>query len=238
MIKLCQFRAPRFFPNLSPYCVKIESFLKLHHIPYEIEIIPGAHRAPRGKLPFIKDDERVISDSTVIIEYLKDKYKLNIDPHLGDKEKAESKALQRLIEEHLFYIHAYFRWIDHDSYKEFKKAVFGKMPFIMRDIVPTIMRRRLLKRFKSHALSDHSKAEILSKAQEDITALAHFLGDKKYFFSENQISFIDIICFSFVGNILNDVFASPIKEIALKHPNLKNHSDHMLQLFKSDFPYS
>ncbi len=54
-IKLFQF--PRMFgiPNLSPFCCKMETWLRIAGIPYEVVDTPDPRKGPKGKLPFIDD---------------------------------------------------------------------------------------------------------------------------------------------------------------------------------------
>ena len=57
-IKLFQF--PRMFavPNLSPFCCKLETWLRIARIPYEVVDTPNPRAGPKGKLPFIEDAGR------------------------------------------------------------------------------------------------------------------------------------------------------------------------------------
>jgi hypothetical protein len=56
MIKLHQF-APAFgLPNASPFCMKVETYLRMAGLPYERVNSGDVLRAPKGKLPVIDDD--------------------------------------------------------------------------------------------------------------------------------------------------------------------------------------
>ena len=60
-------------PNPSAFCVKVELYMRMAGIPYELAL--GDPRdAPKGKVPWINDDGHILGDSTFIIEYLKTKY--------------------------------------------------------------------------------------------------------------------------------------------------------------------
>ena len=54
-IKLFQF--PRMFgiPNVSPFCCKLETWLRIAKVPYEVVDTPDPRKGPKGKLPFIED---------------------------------------------------------------------------------------------------------------------------------------------------------------------------------------
>ena len=53
MITLHQFARVWDIPNLSPFCSKVETYLRMAGIPYEVaDAIPPT--APKGKLPYTK----------------------------------------------------------------------------------------------------------------------------------------------------------------------------------------
>jgi len=69
-IKLFQF--PRMFgiPNLSPFCCKLETWLRITRVPYEVVDTPDPRKGPKGKLPFIEDAGMRIADSSRIVDHL------------------------------------------------------------------------------------------------------------------------------------------------------------------------
>ena len=96
MIKLYQYVPAWGIPNLSPFCVKVETYLIMAGLPYEVvDAIPL--QGPKGKLPFIEDNGKRIGDSRFIIEYLKQNYGDRVDGHLTPPERAVSNAMQRHI---------------------------------------------------------------------------------------------------------------------------------------------
>ena len=66
-IKLFQF--PRIFaiPNWSPFCCKLETWLRIAGVPYEVVDTPDPRKGPKGKLPFIEDAGVRIADTSVIV---------------------------------------------------------------------------------------------------------------------------------------------------------------------------
>ena len=56
MLQLHQF-APAFgVPNPSPFCMKLECFLRMTGISYETVLLADPRKAPKGKGPFVVDD--------------------------------------------------------------------------------------------------------------------------------------------------------------------------------------
>ena len=127
MIKLYQFAPAWDLPNLSPFCVKVETYLKMADLPYEVvHAIPP--RAPKGQLPFIEDNGKRIADSQFIIEYLRHTYGDRVDAHLSPEERAVSNALQRLTENHLCWAFVFARFGKRDAnWAENKRAVLVTM---------------------------------------------------------------------------------------------------------------
>jgi glutathione S-transferase len=103
MLTLYQFERTWGIPNLSHFCCKIETYLRMAGIEYEVKsTLPLT--APKGKLPYIEDNDTKLGDSQFIIQYLKTNNK-NLDETLNNTELALSLAMQRLLEEHLLLGH-------------------------------------------------------------------------------------------------------------------------------------
>ena len=50
--------------NVSPFGLKLEAWLRLADIPYTVEPSTSLGKAPKGKLPYIRDEGRLIGDTT------------------------------------------------------------------------------------------------------------------------------------------------------------------------------
>src|SRR5216683_1386604 len=87
-IKLFQF--PRVFgiPNLSPFCCKLETWLRIAQIPYEVVDTPDPRKGPRGKLPFIEDDGVRIAGWSHIFNHLVRTRDVDPDARLDDRQRA------------------------------------------------------------------------------------------------------------------------------------------------------
>jgi glutathione S-transferase len=109
MIKLYQFAPAWEVSNLSPFCLKVETYLRMAELPYEV-LYSNPLQAPKGQLPFLEDNGKRIADSRFIIEHLKATYGDRVDAHLTPQQRAVSNAMQRLIENHLDRAFVYARF--------------------------------------------------------------------------------------------------------------------------------
>jgi glutathione S-transferase len=233
MITLYQFARTWGIPNLSQFCVKLETYLRMARFPYEIKITLPL-KAPLGKLPYIVDNDKKIADSRVIVRYLQNSYGDSLDSHLGPEEKATAKAYQRLLEEHLYWVTMYTRWSYTDSnWRQNKQAIFGVLPPVARDIAAWIYRIRINSQIRGHGISRLSQDQIFDLGREDIDALADFLGDKSYFMGDKPTS-LDASAFGILVNTIRCPIESPIKEYALAKTNIVAYCNRMQAEFFSE----
>src|SRR5262245_66307312 len=93
-IKLFQF--PRMFavPNVSPFCCKLETWLRIAGIGYEVVDTPDPRTGPKGKLPFIEDAGVRIADTSLIIDHLVKTRGVDPDGHLHASQRASPLRVQ------------------------------------------------------------------------------------------------------------------------------------------------
>jgi glutathione S-transferase len=218
MITLHQFARVWDIPNLSPFCCKVETYLRMAAVPYRVaDAIPP--RAPKGKLPYITDDGRTIADSRFIIEYLRDRYHADLDQGLTPTERAESMAFQRMIEDDLHWSMLWSRWAQAQNWQANKQAIFGGFPPVLRDVIAWITRRQIRKEIWGHGLGRNTEDEIFHLGKQDLTALSDFLADKPFFMGERPTT-LDASAFGLLSNVLWCPVESPLKAHAQTLGNL------------------
>ena len=89
-IKLHKFGGAWGIADPSPFCVKVECCLREAGIAYEVVPFEGRRsfaKAPKGKLPFIEDEDgAIVGDSTLISARLSKQRGIDMDEILGDRE--------------------------------------------------------------------------------------------------------------------------------------------------------
>jgi len=230
MIVLHQFPPAWGLPNASPFCMKMELYLRMAGLPYRNRYTLELHRAPKGKLPWIADEETVMADSGLIIEYLKRKYGDPLDGNLSELQRAQGLAITRLFEEHLYWAVLYDRWISGAGWELTRKAFFGGMKWPLRIIVPIVARRGIRAELHGQGIGRHPQEQIHALGVADIDALATLLGDKTYFLGEQPTS-TDAVAAAFLANILMAPVETPIKAAAEGHDNLVAYCQRMAQQY-------
>jgi glutathione S-transferase len=227
MIKVYQF-APAFgLPNASPFCMKLETWLRMAGLPFEL-VNDGLRvmKAPKGKLPFIDDGGVLVSDTTFIIEHLKQRHGDPLDAALTAAERAVATAFQRLFEENLYWAIVHTRWIDDAGWVKTREAFFGMLPVPLRWFVPALARRGLRAEMRGHGMGRHSVAEIHAIGIEDVTAVADFLADKPFMLGAAPTS-LDATAYAFLANLLWAPVDSPILRHAQQRPTLEAYCQRM-----------
>ncbi|MGR9086819.1 MAG: glutathione S-transferase family protein [Gammaproteobacteria bacterium] len=208
----------------------------MNRIPYQIvETLPP--KAPRGKLPFIEDGGKHIADSRLILHHLQAQYGTGNDADLSPSQQAAAKAIQRLLEEHLYWASMATRWDYSDSnWQAIKQAIFGVLPPFVRDVVASAYRRRIKGQILGHGIGRLNRDEIFALGKEDIDTLAIFLGEKSYFMGDKPTS-VDASAYGMLVNIIACPIESPLKDHALSKQNLHDYCRSMQAEFYPELPW-
>jgi glutathione S-transferase len=230
MLQLHQF-APAFgAPNPSPFCMKLECFLRMTGIPYETVLLEDPRKTPKGKGPFVVDDGQRIGDSALIIEHLKRTRGVDPDAHLSQEERAVGRAIGLMLEEHLYFAVVYSRWADDANWPLIRGAFFGSIPALLRPVVAGMIRRKVRGMLVQQGIGRHSPAEIDALGIADIDALAAYLGDKPHVMGE-QPSLVDCIAHALVCILVRGPFTGALVERARSHANLVAYDQRMMTRF-------
>ncbi|SEM97011.1 glutathione S-transferase family protein [Nitrosomonas marina] len=232
MIRLYQFERTWGIPNLSPFCCKVETYMRMAGIDYEIiSALPAD--APKGKLPYIDDDGKIIADSHFILMYLKSVYN-DLDGSLDNMQRSVSLAMQHLLEDHLFWCAFYSRWqYTDENWHVNRDAIFGKLPSLIRYFAAWHTRRKIRNRIIAQGIGGHQAEEIFTMGKQDIDALSGFLGNKPYFLGDKP-TVLDASAFGMLVNIIGCPIESPLKEHGSAKNNLKDFVARISQNYYPD----
>lgn len=219
--------------NISPFGLKLEAWLRLAEIPYTIEASTDLRKAPKGKLPYIRDGHLLIGDTSLIIEHLKATRGIDPDAGLTPRERAEALAMQRLFEDHLYFVIAYSRWIDPEGWRTLEPAFFGRLMPPIRQAAGAHFRRRVRRMLHLQGLGRHRPDEIYAMAAADLAAVADYLEDHCFFMGD-RLTTIDAVAYGFLANILEVPVETELKRMAQRLPTLAAWCEAMEQGLQAD----
>jgi glutathione S-transferase len=226
MIELLQYPRGPGLMNLSPFCMKAEVFLRLSGLEHRVDGDATPLRAPKGKLPVLRDEGRVIADSEAIVAYLQQRYGSRMPAALRAADTPEQLALRRLLEEHLYFALLWLRWVDDDGWAFTGPAFFGALPPGVRQVVPALLRRKMKRDLRGQGMGRHSRDEICARALADLGALAAQLGDRP-FLGGDEPAAIDASAYAFIANILWVALDTPVKRFVAGEARLVAYGERM-----------
>jgi glutathione S-transferase len=229
MIRLYQFAAAFGLPNMSPFCMKVETYLRMAGLPYECPRGADVFKAPKGKLPYIEDAShggKIVADSSFIIDYLKATYGDPLDAKLTARQRALGVVIQRTFEESLYWPVLYTRWIEDAGFAKTSAVAFSQLKFPLRQLIPPLAQRGLRKQLHAQGTGRHSREEIYAIGCRDVAALAQLLGEQAYFLGDEPSS-LDATAYAFLANLLWAPFDMPIRAQAQQQPNLEQYCQRM-----------
>ncbi|MEQ8178391.1 MAG: glutathione S-transferase family protein [Amphiplicatus sp.] len=212
-------------PDPSPFVSKTEIHLKMAGLDYETEF-GGYSKAPKGKLPFIEDGGETVADSTFIRRHIEKKYGFDFDAGLTRAERATAWAVERMLEDHLYWAVLYFRWVDYENFWAGPASFFKGAP----EEAIKQQREEVVEKARAHGIGRHSPEEVATLGCESLDALATLLDDGPYLFGEKP-SGADATAFALVAGALCPLFDSPLRDGAESLPNLKRYKDRMMKQF-------
>ncbi len=220
MIKLYNFGPFGDLPDPSPFCVKVDAYLRMTDQPFEvISGIDNLKKAPKGKLPFIEDEGKAVADSTFIIAYLKQKYGDPLDQSLSTEQKAVIHAYTKMMDENLYWCLVWSRWVSDDLWPQLKESFFGGLPPVVRDLAAAKVRKGVVRDVKGQGIGRHPKEDIKTIMTLDLEALSAQLGDKTYFMGDKESS-LDAAAYGFLSQLVLAPLQSSMTELVTAYPNL------------------
>jgi glutathione S-transferase len=216
--------------SVSPFCLKLDAFLRMAQVPHQSITASTPFGGPKNKAPWVELDGQIIGDSSLIIERLMKVYQADLDQHLSGEERGIAVAIERLIEENLYWAMVYDRWCRPENWATLKSSVLGNIPQPMRALLAPYARRLVKKQLAGQGMGLHSEAEISAIAGRDIVALSDILADKHYFFGDSP-SLTDATVYSLLANIYAVEFNSPMKAMLEQTANLPP----FIQRFKAEY---
>lgn len=225
MIKLFGFGPAFGLPDPSPFVLKTEVQLKMAGLAY-IKERAAPQAAPKGKIPFIEDGGNRIGDSTYIRQHIEQTYRFDFDAGLCTAGRAQAWAIERMLEDHLYFAMIQMRWMDDANFAKGPAHFFDGAPAGTREAVREHVREEL----RAQGFGRHSSAEIAELGGRSLATLSVLLGDKPYLMGD-QACGADATLFAMVAAVLTPFFEGELRRLAERHGNLAAYRDRMLEQY-------
>lgn len=222
-------------PEISPYVTKCEVQLKMLGVEYKKERAQPAE-SPKGQMPFIEDDGVRVGDSHFIREHFEKKLGKDLDAGLDARQRAESWAIERMLENHFSQASGYMRWLIPKNFEKGPAHFADAAPEAARAQIRGDLLKRVTDSFRSHGIARHTMDEIISLGDRSLSALSVLLGDKKYLFGDHWTG-VDATAFAMMAGILTPYFDSPLRRKAEGYANLVEYTARMMKEFYPEQPW-
>jgi glutathione S-transferase len=213
--------------------MKAQMLLKLAKLEFG-ENRKGFMSAPKGKLPYIDDGGTIVADSTLIRLYLEQKHGIDFDRGLSSRDRGIAWATEKMLEDHLYWVLVYWRWMDDANFERGPKGFFKRAPAPLRPLICAMVRRKVRGNLHAHGIGRHNDAEKTLLASRCIDALSQALGDNRYLMGD-QVCGADATMFSFIAGVLPEIFESPVQKKVAQTANLVAYRDRMMAEFFPTF---
>ena len=235
MIVLYGFGAGFGLPEISPFVTKTEVQLKMAGLSYRKEkAMPPS--SPKGQLPYIRDGEEAIADSTFIRTHIEGKYGFDFDAPLSLQARAQAWAFERMIEHHVYWALVGARWVDPDNFAKGPAHFFDGAPEHMREKLREDAQFRVAENYLISGVGRNAPDDDVDLAVRSLFALSVQLGDKPYLMGDTPCG-TDATAFGALAGILTPFFDSPLRQRTGKFENLGAYVDRLMVQYYPEFAW-
>eukprot|EP00760_Papus_ankaliazontas_P012623 PhM_4_TR15462/c0_g1_i1/m.83018 len=223
--------------DTSSFVCKVYAFCSYNKIPFQVnaagEMSPRNQRCPwiRMKLNNGKPD-CIVEDSQGCIQALSKIYNIDMDAHLTEEQKIESETLRLLAENTLYFSYLRTIWVDHPEFY-FKHGQLA-IPHFMKGFVVKMMRKYLM----IPTLNTVGNGDLSTQENDQLqaTIYKHFvnvLGKKKFMFSNDNPSLIDVYISRFVDRLWETPQYLPdsVNQVFDQNPQFKEYGLRLQETF-------
>lgn len=224
---LWQMPARAEYPNPSPFCVKLETWLRMAEVPYRSRALKAVPKSTSAKVPYVEfEDGRILEDTARIIRVLSDERGVDPDRHLDEHQRALGILIRRTIEESLYFLVLHARWVSDEGWAETEPWYFGQAPWAIRKMLAPRLRKQVAGYAHGQGVSRLPDGERERRVVEDVSALAVTLGDQPFFLGE-QPTHTDAGAYAFLAHARWAPAVGTARDEIRRHPNLMDFVERM-----------
>ena len=196
-------------PDGSPFVTKAEMLLKLAGLTYEMKQA-SFRKAPKGKIPYLEDGGRLIGDSTLIRFHLEQHHGADFSGGYSARELAGAWAVEKMLEEHLYFLAAYERWLVDANFERGPAVYFEAAPAPLRPLIKALVRRKVRASIWTQGLGRHSDDQRFDFGRRALDAVSTLMGSNRYFLGARP-SGADATVFAFLIGVLCPHFTTRLR---------------------------
>jgi glutathione S-transferase len=237
MIKVHKFGPALGLADLSPFVMKVETYLRMTGQPYET-VVGDVRKAPRKQFPVLEIDGKLIPDSTAIVDHLEDARPEKLDAHLDAGQRAVAFAFKSMLEEYLYFGMLFMRWSTDDGWTVFEPALremLGALgvPSLMRGMIAKSARKQVVTRAARQGIGRKPRAEVVATCARILDAWSEHLASKPFFCGDKLTSY-DATAYAFAAGTLCPAFDNEVRRHAASKKNLVEYAERMKAAYWKD----
>ncbi len=216
----------------SPFVAKAHLLLRLAGLPYET-VTGDLRKAPKGKLPILVDDGKMIPDSSFIRFHIEKTRHFDFDTSLSARDRGHAWALEKMLEDHLYWCVVRDRWTVDENFERGPKNFFNGVPALIRPLIVSMIRRKVGRNLAGHGMGRHSFEEMAQLSERAVASLSDILGDRPYIMGDKPCG-ADATVFGFISSALCPLFKSSTRDAAERRPNLAAYVERVKAQYLAD----
>ncbi|XP_042863715.1 failed axon connections homolog [Penaeus japonicus] len=216
-------------PSLSPFVIKLETYLRMADIPYQVDY--EEPMGPKGKSPWITLNGEDMADSQLIMERLGPKFQKDLSSHLTAQEKAVAHSMRVMLDEYFLWCLAMWRYV-----KERGRPLVNSMhfPLSLRLMMPMFI-KKVVQATYVQGIGRHSNQDVEEMGTKCLHSLSVWLGQKPFLMGDKPTE-VDCSAFGMLVQILwcspNSVYQ---KMLETDFRNLYDYCHRMKEKFYPDW---
>lgn len=217
----------------SPFCMKLETFMRMAKIPYEKDSL-FMRSSKTHKVPWIEYNGQTVNDSKLCIHFLTKEFEVDMDNDLTPEQRGIGRCVATTLEENAFWAMVYYRWFTNGE--TIADLMLGWIPTPFRYWLFRWRRRTVASYMYGHGIGRHSEQDIFDIAVRDLRAVSAILGDKQYLFGSKPSSYDAAVFGVITAMNAFDMASSPLlKVIKTELTNLWKHNQRMKKVYYPDW---
>lgn len=219
-------------PDSSPFVMKTEVQLHMAGLAFDkVSSIPP--QAPNGKLPYIIDNGETIADSTFIRAHIEHRYGVDLDAGLDPRQRAEAWAIERLLEDHLYFAMVWFRWIDPENFAKGPAQFASGATEAEREQMRRTLQARKQADLHAQGIGRHAPERIAALGERSIDAVAQLLGERSHLMGDTACG-LDATAFAILAGVSTTFFDTPLRRAVEARANLV---DYVARMMRRHYPH-